>query len=422
VAPAKSSRLPGFHQLPREERLRIAAEFAGLTAEEQRALEAGLPLDLAAQLSENVVGQHSLPLGVATNFVVNRRELLVPMAVEESSVVAAASHAAKIARPHGGFTAEAGEPVMIGQVQLLDVPDAAKAERAILAALPDLQRVANRPDSTMVRMGGGLQGIETHPLATERGPMLVVHLLVDVRDAMGANAVNTACEALAPLLAELAGGRANLRILSNLADRRLVRARAVFDKDELGGARVVENILDAWAFADADPYRAATHNKGVMNGIDAVVMATGNDWRAVEAGAHAFAARAGRYRSLTRYRALAGGHLEGVLELPLALGTVGGATKVHPGAQACLRLLGTPGARDLACIVASAGLAQNLAALRALSDEGIQRGHMALHATNIALMAGARAGEVEEVARRLVQEGQVRLARARDVLREVRGG
>ncbi|MCA1812760.1 MAG: hydroxymethylglutaryl-CoA reductase, degradative [Halobacteriales archaeon] len=417
---ASGSRIPGFHKLTREERLRILAQRAHLTAEEQRALEQALPLPLATQLIENVVGQHALPLGIATNFLVNGKDVLVPMCVEESSVVAAASHAAKLARAHGGFTAHADAPVMIGQVQLLGVPDPGAAEQRIRAALPDLQRMANPPDSTMVRMGGGLKGLEFRELDTVRGPMLVVHLLVDVRDAMGANAVNTVAEGLAPVLEELSGGRANLRILSNLADRRLVRVKAVFDVEELGGERVVENILDAWAFADADPYRAATHNKGVMNGLDAVVVATGNDWRATEAGAHAFAARSGRYRSLTRYRRTEQGHLEGELVVPLALGTVGGATKLLPSAQAALKVLGNPGAQQLACIAASVGLAQNLAALRALGDEGIQKGHMALHASNIALLAGAQGKEVEEVARRLVAEGHVRLARAKEVLAGLR--
>jgi hydroxymethylglutaryl-CoA reductase len=419
---AKSSRIPGFHNLPRAERLRLAAEFAGLSAEEQRALEQGLPLPIAESLAENVVGIHGLPLGIATNFIVNRREALVPMAVEESSVIAAASHAAKMARPHGGFAAEATEPVMIGQVQIVGVADAARAEATLHRALPDLQRIANDPGSTMVKQGGGLQSIEVRPLDTARGPMLIVHLLIDVRDAMGANAVNTVAESLAPVLAELAGGRANLRILSNLADRRTVKARAVFDSSELGGPRVVENMLDAWAFADADPYRAATHNKGIMNGVDAVVVATGNDWRATEAGAHAFATRTGRYRSLSKFWKRPDGHLEGELELPLALGTVGGATKVDPAAQAALKLLGAPNAKLLGEIAASVGLAQNVAALRALSDEGIQKGHMALHATNIAMMAGARGAEVERLAQAMVAEGKVRMSRAAELLAQLRRG
>ncbi|HEV8360245.1 MAG TPA: hydroxymethylglutaryl-CoA reductase, degradative [Candidatus Thermoplasmatota archaeon] len=416
----KSSRIPGYHQLSRDERLRLAAEFGGLTAEEARALERGLSLDTAQSLAENVVGTHNVPLGIATNFILNRRELLIPMAVEESSVIAAASHAAKIARPHGGFTAESSASVMIGQVQLLGVPDVAQAERAIQGSLGELQRIANDPQSTMVKEGGGLQALECRRLDTPRGAMLVVHLLIDVRDAMGANAVNTIAETLAPILAELSGGRANLRILSNLADRRLATARAIFDKDELGGDRVVENILDAWAFADADPYRAATHNKGIMNGVDAVVVATGNDWRAIEAGCHAYAARTGRYRALSVFTKRPDGHLEGVLELPLALGTVGGTTKVDPSAQAALKLLGSPSARQLAEIACAVGLAQNLAALRALSDEGIQKGHMALHATNLALMAGAVGDEVQKVADALVREGKVRMRRAAEILAELR--
>lgn len=416
----KSSRIPGYHQKSREERLRIAAEFAGLTPQEAKAFEAGIPWELATSLIENVVGIHALPLGIATNFVLNRREVLVPMCVEESSVVAAASHAAKIARAHGGFTTEASAPIMMAQVQLLAVADMARAEQAIQAALPKLKAMANDPGSSIVRQGGGLQGIETRRLDTGRGPMLIVHLLVDVRDAMGANVVNGMAEGLAPVLAELSGGRANLRILTNLADKRLVKARAVFDQEELGGARVVENMLDAWAFADADPYRAATHNKGIMNGVDAVVVATGNDWRATEAGAHAYAARTGRYRSLSRFWKRPDGHLEGELEMPLALGTVGGVTKVHPAAQASLKLLGNPTAQGLAEVAAAVGLAQNVAALRALSDEGIQKGHMALHATNIALLAGAQGQEVEEVAQALAREGKVRLARAEELLRALR--
>lgn len=411
-----SSRIPGFHKLALPERAATIGRLCKLSAEETAALSASLAPADASSMIENVIGVHALPLGVSTNFVVNGRDVLVPMAIEESSVVAAASNAARMARDHGGFRAQADPPVMIGQVQILDVSDAVAAGKAIEASLPRLRSVVNDPKSTMVRMGGGLQGVESRAVATPEGTMLVVHLLVDVRDAMGANAVNTVCESLAPILAELSGGRAVLRILSNYADRRLARASAVFDRDLLGGARVVEDMVRAFAFADADPWRAATHNKGVMNGIDAVVAATGNDTRAVEAGAHAWAARTGRYRSLTRARRTPEGHLAAEIELPLALGVVGGATKVHPTARVALKILGTAGAGELACVVASVGLAQNVAAVRALCDEGIQKGHMALHARNVAIMAGARGDQVEAVAERMVREGNVRVSRAQEIL------
>lgn len=412
-----SSRIAGFYKLSVEERTRVVAEACGLTAEEARALRAGLELSTADRMIENVVGTYALPLGIATNFVVNGRDILVPMVTEEASVVAGASNAARMAREHGGFRAEADDPVMIGQVQLLGVEDVPAASKMIEAALPHLREMVDDPSSSIVRMGGGLKGVECRRLTTAEGTMLVVHLLVDVRDAMGANAVNTICETLAPILAEITGGRPVLRILSNLADRRLARAWAVFDKGILGGERIVDNIVNAWAFADADPYRAATHNKGVMNGITSVVLATGNDTRAVEAGAHAYAARDGRYRSLTRYSRTPEGHLKAEIELPLALGIVGGATKVHPQAQACLKTLGVKTAKELAEVVASVGLAQNLAAIRALADEGIQKGHMSLHARNIAIMAGAMGADVERVAEQMVREGTVRMSRAEEILR-----
>jgi len=367
-----------------------------------------LPIALADGMIENVTGTFELPLGIATNFVVNGRDYLVPMAVEEPSVVAAASFMAKLAREGAETTA----PVMRGQIQLLHVPDLQTAEQALHDAEADIIAAANACDATLVALGGGCQGIEIHPFPeTAVGPMLVLHLLVDVRDAMGANAVNTMAETVAPMVAQLSGGEARLRILSNLADRRLATARVRLSFETLttkdfSGERVAQGIIEAFAFADVDPYRAATHNKGIMNGIDPVVLATGNDWRAIEAGAHAYAARDGRYRSLTTW-SLDGGALLGEIRLPMAVGLVGGATKTHPAAQAALKLMNVESASELGGIIAAVGLAQNMAALRALSTEGIQRGHMALHARNLAIAAGAIGADVDRVAQNMVNDGEV---------------
>lgn len=413
-----TSRLPGFHKLTAEERRAVLSREAGVPIEELAAFERPLSRDVRDALVENVVGSFELPVGVATNFIVNGREVLVPMAVEESSVIAAASHGAKMAREQGGFFARATEPVMVAQVQLVDVPDLGVAQRNLYAVADRLADVAGEASPGLKKRGGGYRGFKLRTLDTQEGKNLVVHLLVDVRDAMGANAVNTVAEAVAPLLAEVTGGRALLRILTNLADERTVSVVATFD---VGGAGVARDIVRAWAFADADPYRAATHNKGVLNGIDAVVVATGNDWRAVEAGAHAWAARSGRYRSLTSLAATDAGVIEGRLELPLALGIVGGVTRVHPVAQAALKLLGARSAQELAEIVASVGLAQNVSALRALVAEGIQEGHMRLHATNLALQAGVPPERAQEVARRMLEEGgEPSVRRAAEIWRRVR--
>jgi len=420
-----TSRLPGLYNLPARERLARVRQGAGL---EDAALEGfgaagGLTPELADRMIENVIGVYGLPLGIAVNFVVNGREVLVPMAIEEPSVVAGASFMAKLAREGGGFTAQAGAAEMIGQIQVVEVPDPASAREAVLARRSEILAAADAVDPVITGLGGGARDLEVRIIErTAVGPMLIVHLIYDTRDAMGANAVNTAVERLAPLIETLTGGRAHLRILSNLADRRLARARCRIPLDALAfesfaGERVREGILEAWAFAEADPYRAATHNKGIMNGVDAVVIATGNDWRAVEAGAHAFAARSGRYTSLSRWSRSPDGGLEGFLEMPLAVGIVGGATRVHPGARASLALMGVRTARELAEIVVSVGLAQNLAALRALATEGIQRGHMGLHARQVAVAAGARGDQIEEVARRMAQEGAVRPDRAEELLR-----
>lgn len=374
-----------------------------------------LPEAVADGMIENVIGTFELPLGIVPEFPVNGRLVDVPMAVEEPSVVAAAAHMAKIARPHGGFHARADAPIMRAQVQILDLADLDAATEAIQAARDDLLTQGDACDPTLVQLGGGCRDIEVHRFPdTPAGPMLVVHLLVDVRDAMGANTVNTMAERLAPSLAALTGGRTRLRILSNLADRRLVRAWVDLPEAALPEG-AAQGIAEACALAEVDPYRAATHNKGIMNGIDPVVLATGNDWRAIEAGAHAYAARTGRYTPLTRWRAEAG-RLRGEIELPMALGIVGGATRTHPQARAALELMGIREARELAEICAAVGLAQNMAALRALAMEGIQKGHMALHARNIAILAGATGAEIDRIARRLVEAGEITVDRARALL------
>jgi hydroxymethylglutaryl-CoA reductase len=424
MPPEKSSRLPGFYKKGLEERRAVLRQW--LEPEEISALsgESGLKPEQADHMIENVVGMHALPMGIATNFVVNGREILVPMAIEEPSVVAGASFMARLARSGGGFSAHTTPPEMIGQIQLLDVPDPPSARLTILERKEALLKEAAGVDPVLRRLGGGPRDLEVRLIqGSPIGDFLVLHLIYDVRDAMGANAVNTACEHLAPMVEELTGGRTHLRILSNLADRRLARARCTIRKealafDQYSADKVRDGIISAWAFAAADPYRAATHNKGIMNGIDAVVIACGNDWRAVEAGAHAYAARSGQYTSLSAWGKNTDGDLVGALELPLAVGIVGGATRTHPGVRAAIKLMGVESASELAEIIVSVGLAQNLAALRALATEGIQRGHMTLHARQVAISAGAQGEVVQRLARQLVAESAVRLDRARELLRE----
>ncbi len=435
----KSSRMSGFYNLSPTERQQLVAEWGTMSSEQslvvQRLLmsSGGLTLEQADKMVENVAGTYALPLGFATNFIVNGRDVLVPMVIEEPSVVAGASFAARLVRAGGGFRAETTEPLMIGQMQVLDLDDVHAAAARVLAARQRLLDLANSTDPVVVSLHGGAREIEARAFPDSPvGSMLLVHLIYDCRDAMGANTVNTACEALAPLLEEITGGRVNLRILSNLADRRLARAEctvpaAALETDALPGEVVAQRIVEAWALAAVDPYRAATHNKGIMNGVDAVVLATGNDWRAIEAGAHAYAARDGRYRSLSTWSYVpadsADGRapaLVGSLELPLALGIVGGATRVHPLARFALQLMDITTARELAEIVAAVGLAQNLAAIRALATEGIQRGHMALHARQVAASAGARPDEVDRVAAALVTERKIRADRAQEVLAQLR--
>jgi hydroxymethylglutaryl-CoA reductase len=419
-----TSQISGFYKKSPEERLRILAEQRGLAEGDVAALSTTGPMamDQVDRMIENVIGTMALPLGIAVNFRVNGRDVLVPMAIEEPSVVAAASNAAKMARTKGGFTASTSGPIMIGQVQLVDIADPHGARIAILEHRDRILAVCNEKDPILVKLGGGAKDIDVRVVSSPEGPMVVTHLLVDCRDAMGANAVNTMAEAVAPYLEEITGGRVYLRIISNLAVKRLARARAVFAQDAIGGADVVQGVLSAYAFAAADPFRCATHNKGIMNGIDAVVLATGNDFRAVEAGAHSYAAwKGGPYGPLTTWERNADGDLVGTIELPLAVGLVGGATAVHPTAKAAVKVLGVKTAQELAEIIAAVGLAQNFAALRALATEGIQRGHMSLHARNIAASVGAVGEEVDHVAAALVREGRIRMDRAKEVLHEYRG-
>jgi hydroxymethylglutaryl-CoA reductase len=420
----QTSRLPGFYKLTIAERLERAAAVADLDAKTKAAFErlGGLEADQADHMVENVIGVFGLPLGVATNFLINDREILVPMAIEEPSVIAGASFMAKLAREGGGFHAETTEPLMIGQIQIMDVPDLEAAKTKILEHRDEILAEVDRVDPTILSLGGGARDLEIRILSeTPAGPMLIVHLIYDTRDAMGANTINTAAERISPMLESLSQGRVHLKILSNLADRRLAKVTctiptAALAFETFSGPSVRDGIVEAWAFAEADPYRAATHNKGIMNGVDAVVIATGNDWRAVEAGAHAYAARSGRYTSLSKWGADEAGDLEGSLELPLAVGTIGGATRVHPLAKACLALMGVENARELAQVIAAVGLAQNLAALRALASEGIQRGHMSLHARQIAIAAGAEGDQIDRIAAKMIAQGTIHIKHARELV------
>ena len=409
------SSLPGFHKRTRDERLEAVRELAGLSEGQAGALrspDGGLDYERAERMTENALGTFALPLGVATNFLINGKETLVPMAVEEPSVVAAASKAAKLARPHGGFRAECPESYSTGQVQVLGArPDAAAA---VLSESGRILEAANACSSTLARLGRGAKRVSCRQIDAGGQPMLSVDLLVDVGDAMGANVTNAMCEAVAPLVSELAGGRALLRILSNYSTRRLARASATFDARMMGGERVARDVVSAFLFAKHDVYRAVTHNKGIMNGVAAVATATGQDTRAVEAAAHAYAARGGAYSSLSEW-SVEGGNLRGSVELPMPVGTVGGISGAHPTAAACIAVCGASGAADLACVMASAGLAQNLAAMLALATDGIQKGHMRLHARNLAAAAGARAGEADRIAEQMASEGDVSMSRAREL-------
>ena len=420
----KSSRLSGFYQLGHEDRLKQIQAFAGLDDAALKALResSALPFDLLDRLVENAIGGFTVPVGIATNMIVDGRDRLIPMATEESSVIAAVGNTARQCRDSGGFVTSISGTEMIAQVQLVKLSDPWSARAKVLEKKNDIAQICNECDPILVKLGGGFRDIEVRIIDARSGPMVIVHLIVDTLDAMGANAVNTMAETLAPQLGAWTGGKYHLRILSNLADRRVARARAVWKAETIGGADVVEGILLAADFADTDPYRAATHNKGIMNGVSAVALATGNDTRAIEAGAHAYAARTGRYRSLSHYELTADGDLAGSIELPMALGLVGGATKVHPTAQACLKILGVTSAAELSRITAAVGLAQNFGALKALATVGIQQGHMALHAQNVAIAAGATGNEIAEIANKMAQAKTVRQDIAEKLLAELRKG
>jgi hydroxymethylglutaryl-CoA reductase len=418
---AKSSVVSGFYKLSPKERLSIVKDFAGLTEEEIKLLEntGSLPMEVADHMIENVIGVFPEPLGVAVNFQVNGKDYLIPMATEEPSVIAAASYAAKMIRDGGGFHASSTTPIMIGQIQVVKLIDAQAAKKQILDAKADILKKANDQDPVLNSFGGGAKDLDARVIETTMGQMLIVHLFVDCRDAMGANAVNTMAEAVAPMIEQLTGGHVYLRIISNLAVKRLAKAWCTIPKEELGGEAVVDGIAYASAFAAADPYRAATHNKGALNGIIAVVLATGNDHRAIEAGAHAYAALNGKYTVISKWTKNKNGDLDGEIELPMAVGLIGGAVKTHPIARISMKILNVKSANEFAEVLAAVGLAQNLAALRALAKEGIQRGHMNLHARNIAITAGAKDNMVDKVATQMVKERKVRVDRAKEIMEEL---
>jgi hydroxymethylglutaryl-CoA reductase len=416
----KSSEFSGFYKLPISDRVKFVKEFASLTDEDEALLRqtGPLSLDLANRMIENVITVLPVPLGVATNFLINGQDRLIPMAIEEPSVVAAASNAARMARSRGGFTTNSTEPIMMGQIQIVGVADPQAARFEILKQKDRLIKHANDQDPVLVSLGGGARDLQVRVIDSALGKMVIAELLVDCRDAMGANAVNTMAEAVASLIEHISGGKVLLRIISNLASRRLARAKAIFDKEHLGGDEVVNGILGAYEFAAADPFRCATHNKGIMNGVTAVVLATGNDTRAIEAGAHSYAARSGHYTSLTFWEKSDEGDLVGTLEMPMAVGIVGGATASNPIAKLAVKILGVKTARELAEIICAVGLAQNLAALRALASEGIQRGHMSLHARNIAIGVGATGDLIDRITSQMVKEGKIRADRAKELLEQ----
>ncbi len=419
-----------FYEKSPEERLKILKDFAGLSEEDVEVLRStgALGIETADRMIENVVGTSELPFALGLHFLINGKEYVIPMCLEEPSVVAAASFAAKLAEHSGGFKTSSDEPVMIGQIQIMGFENFESAEKAILENKEEILSKANERDSVLVSFGGGARDLEVRRIESEVGVMLVVHLLVDVRDAMGANAVNTMCEGISPFLEELTGGYVRLRIISNLADKRLARAKAIWKKEDLEkstkgfmkGEEAVNAILEAYHLALNDPYRCATHNKGIMNGVDAVVIATGNDFRAVEAGAHAFASVSGKYKPLTKYYKNKEGDLVGEIEIPIAVGTVGGATRTKPEAKVALKILGAKSAKELSEVIAAVGLAQNFAALRALATEGIQRGHMRLHAKNIAVIAGAKGDETDKVSEKMIREKKISVDSAEKILKDIR--
>jgi len=416
---SKSSLVSGFYKLSPKERLQFVKEFADLTHEETALLQktGSLPLDLADRMIENVIGATPIPLGIAVNFQINKRDYLIPMAIEEPSVVAAASYAAKMTREGGGFHTSSTPPIMIGQIQAVGIKDPYAARMRVIQAKEEILKKANDQDPVLVSVGGGANDLTAKVINTTQGPMLITELHVDCRDAMGANAVNTMAEAVTPIIERITGGRVYLRIISNLATKRLARAWCIVPK-EVVGEEVVDGIVNAYAFAAADPYRAATHNKGILNGIIAVIIATCNDHRAIEAGAHAYAARNGHYTTLSTWEKNKNGDLVGSIELPMAVGLIGGAVRTHPIAKIAIKILGVKTANEFAEVLAAVGLAQNLGALRALAHEGIQRGHMSLHARNIAVAAGATGKLIDFVAEKMVQEHKIRMDRAKELIEQ----
>ena len=411
------SSIPKFHEKTREEKLNVLESFSNLSKDDIQILksEGGINFEQANNMVENAIGTISYPLGIATNFKINGKDYLIPMVIEEPSVIAAASKAAKIARKHGGFTMEADESYSIGQVQVVGV-DITPAISSIMEKSEEILALANSKSKTLSKMGKGAKKVSCKEITTKSGSMLIVEILIDVGDAMGANVTNTMCEAVSPLIEKITGGRVVLKILSNYSTKRLVKGNAVFDKEELGGEEIVNNIILAYEFAVNDPYRAVTHNKGIMNGIIAVANSTGQDTRAIEAAAHAYASRYGNYTSLTKWKKNKDGNLVGEIELPLSVGIVGGIVNIHPTIKTCVKILGVKSARELSCIIGAAGLAQNLSAIRALASEGIQKGHMKLHAQNIAASAGVPPEKMAHVIAQMTREGNISVTRAKEIL------
>lgn len=418
----KTSKISGFYKLSPADRIKAVSEFADLTEEESSDISTtgALDIDATDRMVENVIGVMEVPMGVAVNFLINGKDYLIPMAIEEPSVIAAASNSAKMTRAEGGFTTSSTGPVMIGQIQAVGIEDPHGARINILENKDEIIKQANEVDPILVKFGGGAKDVEVRVIESPGGPMVVTHLIVDCRDAMGANAVNTMAEAVAPYIEKLTGGHVYLRIISNFADKRLMRAKAVYNKDAIGGSSVVDGIIAAYNFAASDPYRASTHNKGIMNGVSAAVLATGNDTRAIEAGAHSYASRSGTYSPLTRYEKNKNGDLVATIEMPMAVGLVGGATKTNPIARAAVKILGVETATEMGEVFAALGLAQNFAAMRALATEGIQRGHMNLHSRNVAIQAGATGDLADKIAKIMVDEKKVRADRATELLEELK--
>ena len=418
------SDISGFYKLSMEERQKLLSSLANLNQDEMKILkELGyFTVTQIDTLIENVVGSYQLPFGLALNFTINDKDYIIPMVIEEPSVVAAASNAAKMARKHGGFHSEEVKPIMISQIQITQLKDVERSKKSLQDNKEKLLKIANDQDPMLNELGGGARDIEIREINTNKGKMIILHLLVNVLDAMGANVVNTMAEAISPSIEEISGGKVYLRIVSNLATHRLARCRATFDKEMLGGEEVVEGILNAYEFAVADPYRATTHNKGIMNGIVALTLATGNDTRAIEAGSHAYASLNGQYSPLTKFKLDSDGNLVGEIEVPLALGIIGGMTKIHPMARVALKILNLKSAGELSQVGAALGLAQNVAALRALASEGIQKGHMALHSRNIAKVAGVPDELLEKVAQEMIKEKKIRVDYAKHILQRISDG